>query len=160
MPSATLLVAGTPVQPGLDAPFRAALGEVDEEGSQILWRGYVPTAELTQLYGSATCAIYPAASVPLNQAKCSVKLATTLLHGVPVIASAVGEQAHYGARGAARLVPAEASPAEFARAVADLLGDAETQRDMIASGRQHLRNGYRWSELAAQLERFYMEQVS
>ena len=159
VPSATLLVAGTPVQPGLDMPFRAALGEVDGGGSQILWRGYVPTAELPRLYGSATCAIYPAAAVPLSQAKCSVKLATTLLHGVPVVASAVGEQAHYGANGAAQLVPAEASPEMFARAVADLLADAEAQRDMIERARQHLRDQYRWSELGVQLERFYAKQL-
>ncbi len=159
VPDATLLVAGTPVQPGLDAPFRAALGQVDAGGSQILWRGYVPTAELPQLYASATCAIYPAATVPLNQAKCSVKLATTLLHGVPVVASAVGEQTHYGANGAARLVPAEASPVAFAQAVAALLGDFEARRDMIVRAQQHLSGEYRWSELTAQLERFYAKQV-
>jgi hypothetical protein len=70
---------------------------------------------LPSLYPHIGCAIFPAQPTVLQQAKCSVRLATTLLSGVPVVASAVGEQAAYGAEGAANLVPAGALPGRVRR---------------------------------------------
>lgn len=149
LPNARLLIAGAPVQPHLAPPFHAAL----EGQPGVEWLGYVPADQLPALYGRVACAIFPAAPVPLHQAKCSVRLATTLLHGVPVIASAVGEQAHYGADNIATLVPAGASPAEFAAATVDLIRHPDPQR--VQRGQAELRRRYAWPLLAEQLERFY-----
>jgi glycosyltransferase involved in cell wall biosynthesis len=77
------------------------------------------------------------------------------LHGVPVVASAVGEQASYGAHGAAQLVPATASAADFASATASLLRTPVAQREMISRARRHLRANYQWRDLAASLADFY-----
>jgi glycosyltransferase involved in cell wall biosynthesis len=155
VPGAELLVAGAPVQPGLDVPFHAALGRLGAASRQVQWLGFVPPNELAGLYQRATCAIFPAAPVPLQQAKCSVRLATTLLHGVPVIASAVGEQASYGAEGAARLVAAEATPAEFAVAVAEVLYNRATGAALAASARTRLLARFNWETLGQQLMAFY-----
>lgn len=149
LPHARLLIAGAPVQPHLAPPYYNALSNLPG----IEWLGYIPREELSALYGRVACAIFPAAPVPLHQAKCSVRLATTLLHGVPVIASAVGEQAHYGAGGIARLVPADAAPETFATATIETIRHPEPQR--IAAGQARLRERYAWSKLAAQLEVFY-----
>jgi hypothetical protein len=73
IPSAQLVIAGTPVQPYLAEPFHHALDGI----SQVRWTGYVPTNQLHNLYAHATCAIFPAMPIPLLQAKCSVRLATT-----------------------------------------------------------------------------------
>lgn len=151
LPAAELLIAGTPVQPWLAAPFQAALAGA----SQVRWAGYVPPEELDELYARATCAIFPAAPTPLHQAKCSVRLATTLLHGVPVIASAVGEQANYGADGAAHLVPSAATPAEFARAVVEVVRDPVQHAAMRKQATERLLTRYAWSHLADQLIDFY-----
>ena len=106
-PTARLLVAGTPVQPGLDDAFRRAIAALAPgSAAPVEWLGYVQRDDLAAIYAAAGCAIFPADAVPLQQAKCSVRLATTLLAGMPVVASAVGEQVTYGADGAARLVPA------------------------------------------------------
>jgi glycosyltransferase involved in cell wall biosynthesis len=151
MPSAQLVIAGTPVQPWLAAPFHAALaGE-----SQITWTGYVPSNELGDLYARATCAIFPATPIPLLEAKCSVRLATTLLHGVPVIASAVGEQSHYGADGAAKLVPALATPAEFARVVVEAIQNPAQHAALRTQATERLLTRYAWSCLTEQLLGFY-----
>ncbi|MCC6458646.1 MAG: glycosyltransferase family 4 protein [Caldilineaceae bacterium] len=151
MPSAQLVIAGTPVQPWLAAPFQTALaGE-----PQITWTGYVPSNELGDLYARATCAIFPATPIPLLEAKCSVRLATTLLHGVPVIASAVGEQSSYGADGAAQLVPARATPVEFARAVVEVLQNPAQHAALRAHATDRLLTRYAWSHLTAQLLDFY-----
>ncbi len=115
-PQTQLILAGHSVFPGLDRPFRSALAAVPSPPDvHITWLGYVPGPALPAIYARTGCAIFPAQAVPLQQAKCSVRLATTLLQGVPVVASAVGEQRAYGADGAARLVAAHATPETLRR---------------------------------------------
>lgn len=160
MPNARLIVAGEALTPGREAIFRQAMAEHAPDAAQAVeWRGFVPPDQLAALYREATVAIFPADPVPLQQAKCSVRLATTLLHGAPVVASAVGEQANYGAEGAAALVPPGASPQAFAEATAQLiqrLQAAPSLRTAITTqARERLTRLYNWPRLAAQLEAFY-----
>lgn len=155
-PAARLVMAGAPVQPGLDAPFCAALAAAaPRAAAQVIWLGYVPRVTQPALYAATTAAIFPAAPTPLQEAKCSVRLATTLLEGVPVVASAVGEQAHYGAAGAARLVPADAPPAAFAAAVAAVLADPARQIALSTAARARLTTEYAWPRLGSRLNDFY-----
>jgi glycosyltransferase involved in cell wall biosynthesis len=156
VPAARLLVAGEPVQPGLDIPFRTAIAEAGL-ADRVEWLGFVPRATLSALYARVGCAIFPAADVPLQQAKCSVRLATTLLEGVPVIASAVGEQTNYGAHGAALLVPPDAAPATFAAAVAGVLNAPQQQLALAAQARAQLLERYDWAALAGTLSNFYRQ---
>lgn len=154
LPDARLLIAGAPVQEHLAQPYYDALA--DQPGIQ--WLGYVQLEELTALYSSVACAIFPAAPIPLHQAKCSVRLATTLLHGVPVIASAVGEQAHYGADGVAKLVPSAAAPEVFAAATVEAIRHPDPQR--VAQGQAILRARYAWANLTEQLDALYASVVN
>lgn len=151
LPTAELIIAGTPVQPWLSEPFHAALAH----SSGVHWRGFVPPHELQALYANATCAIFPALPVPLQQAKCSVRLATTLLHGVPVIASAVGEQANYGADGAAHLVPSDATPQEFAQQVILAIRNNPNTTQARSQVTENLLARYAWSRLVSPLVSFY-----
>jgi len=84
-----------------------------------------------------------------------VRLATTLLEGVPVVASAVGEQARYGADGAARLVAADATPGEFATAVVELLEQRQEQALLTRQARAWLLSRYDWARLGEELVGFY-----
>lgn len=156
-PDAILWVAGQALQPGQEAAFRAALGGPGDPS--VRWLGYVTGPALARLYAQARCAIFPAADTPLNQAKCSVRLANTLLQGVPVVASAVGEQAHYAAAGAARLLPPGADPAAFAQAVAHLLADPAARQSLSAQARHRLLTTYDWERLGGHLWDFYEEWV-
>ncbi len=153
LPDAQLLIAGEAFQPGREALYKQALRNLNLLG-QVEWLGYVDPAAV---YARATCAIFPAQEIPLLQAKCSVKLATTLLHGVPVIASAVGEQAAYGANGAACLVAPDATPAQFAQAVVSLLQQPTQQQVMIEQAHQQLGGHYQWTTLGKKLEQFYVQ---
>ncbi len=153
-PDIHLLVAGAPLQKGRNGPFRMALGRNDDG---ITWLGYVPQPQLAEVYARSDCAIFPAAERPLNQAKCSVRLATTLLEGVPVVASAVGEQARYGADGAARLVPPDATPEAFALAVLDVLDRRGEKVRMVRQARHWLFSRYDWTKLGGELLDFYRQ---
>ena len=153
-PQTTVIVAGTPVQPGLDEPFRRQIANTSAAAA-VEWKGFVPPADLLALYAVTGCAIFPAADVPLQQAKCSVRLATTLLQGLPVVASAVGEQAAYGADGAARLLAPGATPAQFAAAVDEVLQQPNEQLALGAAARQRLVQRYAWTSLGQELLDFY-----
>lgn len=153
LPTARLLIAGQAFQPGREELYKQPMYAVNPTSfGQVEWLGYVKPADV---YARAACAIFPARNVPLQQAKCSVRLATTLLHGIPVVASAVGEQAAYGANEAALLLPPTATPAEFAQAVVSLLQAPTRQNRMIAQARQHLATHYRWETLGQQVANFY-----
>uniref|UniRef100_A0A7C1FRH5 Glycosyltransferase n=1 Tax=Caldilinea aerophila TaxID=133453 RepID=A0A7C1FRH5_9CHLR len=155
-PDSALLIAGAPVREGLDRPFRRLLQESAHPASvRIEWVGFIDHAQLANLYNRIGCAVFPAEPTLLQQAKCSVRLANTLLAGVPVVASAVGEQAIYGADGAARLVPAQATPEEFAATVAEVLATPAQQRALSKTACQRLLTRYDWRVLGAQLHAFY-----
>lgn len=153
LPHAELFIAGAPVAPHLEPPFRAALADV----ANVTWMGYVPGERISALYAGTDCAIFPADPVPLQQAKCSVRLATTLLHGVPVVASDVGEQASYAREAGAALVPAGATPDEFAAAVLSALAVSPPDPAIAAS---KLLGRFAWRDLAANLEAFYLERLA
>jgi glycosyltransferase involved in cell wall biosynthesis len=155
-PKTRIVVAGTPVQPGLDEPFRREIA-ASAAASTVEWLGFVAPADLPHLYARTGCAIFPAANVPLQQAKCSVRLANTLLQGVPVVANAVGEQATYGANGAARLLPAVSTPVQFATAVDEVLRHPDEQIALGAAARARLVQRYSWAKLGQELHNFYMK---
>jgi len=156
-PVSRLIVAGAPVRAGLDDRFRADLQAIcPQAAAQVEWLGYVNAEKLATLYARIACAIFPAEPTVLQQAKCSVRLANTLLAGVPVIASAVGEQAAYGAEGAARLVSAAATPEAFAAAVGEVLSAPAQQHTLSESARQRLLARYDWRQLGATLHEFYL----
>jgi glycosyltransferase involved in cell wall biosynthesis len=160
VPSAQLLIAGRGFRPEHEASFRAALDTLPVSAgdtASITWLGYLPPASLPELYARVDCAIFPAEPVPLLQAKCSVRLATTLLYGTPVVASAVGEQAAYGAAGAMTLLDPAAMPDQFAAAVAAILADPERHRQIAAAARPRLLAAYDWHRLVSRLDALYTQ---
>lgn len=157
-PDVRLLVAGAPVRPGLDSAFRDAIHAISTEAAaSVEWLGYVDRRQLAARYPRVGCAIFPAEETFLQQAKCSVRLATTLLSGVPVVASAVGEQTSYGAAGAARLVAAGAPPQHFAEAVLELLAAPAQQATFADNAQRRLLEQFSWSLLGERLHTFYLQ---
>ncbi|MBV7330161.1 glycosyltransferase [Chloroflexi bacterium TSY] len=158
-----LLIAGNALEPRREQLYQEAVRRGQEKQptaqklNQIEWLGFIPPETLPELYHSVQCAIFPAKPIPLLQAKCSVRLASTLLYGVPVVASAVGQQAEYGADGAAVLVPPDASPTEFAKAVSQLLSQPEQQQTLIQQAKLNLQQRFNWTGLGKKLEYFYDE---
>ncbi len=159
-PTVLLTVLGDPLEPGRRQLFQTTLKtRCPAVADQVTWLAYDATL-MQALYAQSACAIFPSRQTPLHEAKCSVRLATTLLHGVPVVASAVGEQTHYGAAGAAQLVPPAATPVEFASAVAQVLDAPNLRTDLRQRAQQHLLETYNWTRLGSRLEELYADAVS
>lgn len=161
-PGTKLIIAGGALQPGRAEQFCHRVknwlaANHPEAAASICWLGLITRGEILDLYRTSSCAIFPAQNVPLQQAKCSVRLATTLLYGVPVIASAVGQQSEYGANHVARLVNPAASAEDFAEAVVDLLVRAPDRESVREAAQKHLIENFSWSKLGSQLHTFYRE---
>jgi glycosyltransferase involved in cell wall biosynthesis len=157
--SVILKVAGSGVNPLIEADFKQKFHAYSQANplynDRIQWLGHIAPDALDKLFSEVSCAIFPAQPTPLQLAKCSVRLATTLLHGVPVVASAVGEQASYGAAGAAVLVEPDATAAEFARQVISTLTEPARRHALQIHARTHLLNEYSWPTLGARMLDFY-----
>lgn len=149
LPGVRLLVAGNPVVPDLDLPFRAVLGKGSDHGS-VKWLGYLTREQVLQAAASAHCAIAPARVSVDNMAKCSVRLLDLNRLGLPCVVSSVGEQQRYRAVPGVVSVPGRASPEDFARSVADACGDSPAR--VKDAGVQGMPN---WTELALCLDHFY-----
>jgi len=155
-PTARLIVFGDALQPARPALFQKVMGErCPVAAARVTWQSY-DAAAVDRLYNESHCAIFPAAQTPLHEAKCSVRLATTLLRGIPVVASAVGEQQYYGAEGAAELVPATATPAAFAQAVLAVLAHPHARLQAQTLAKERLLREYDWGRLGDRLMNFYV----
>jgi len=158
-PHARLTIFGDSLTPGRSTLFQTSMTTHCSVAAQhVTWLPY-DAEMMPRLLAESGCVIFPSEKTSLHEAKCSVRLATTLLQGAPVVASAVGEQASYGAAGAAHLVSPTATPAEFAAAVAQVLADPARQSDLRQQGRQRLLETYDWAKLGAKLEQFYGEMM-
>ncbi|MEZ4616908.1 MAG: glycosyltransferase family 4 protein [Caldilineaceae bacterium] len=154
-PAATLVVFGDAFQPARPALFQVAMTARDPgAAARVSWQPY-DQKRVESIYATSGCVIFPSDQTPLHEAKCSVRLATTLLRGIPVVASAVGEQQYYGAEGAAALVPAAATPAAFAAAVVQVLHDPETRKLAQQQARARILRDYDPVQLGSELARTY-----
>ena len=158
-PQARLTIFGDSLTPGRSTLFQTSMTTHCSVAAQhVTWLPY-DAEMMPRVLAESGCVFFPSEKTSLHEAKCSVRLATTLLQGAPVVASAVGEQASYGAAGAAHLVSPTATPAEFAAAVAQVLADPARQSDLRQQGRQRLLETYDWAKLGAKLEQFYGEMM-
>lgn len=154
-PEATLTVFGDAFDSALPALFQQVMQEQCLSAStKVTWLGYDSNL-VESLYAESGVVIFPSDKSPLHEAKCSVRLATTLLRGVPVVASAVGEQQFYGAGGAAALAPADATPVAFTALVRHVLADPQTRLREQENAKPRLLREYSWEKLGAELAAFY-----
>jgi glycosyltransferase involved in cell wall biosynthesis len=133
-----LLVAGGEA----DVTYRdlEAIAAAAGVGDRVVLMGQVPSSQLGPLYLGASAVAY-------------VSLYETFGHpvleafaaGVPVLTSNRGGTAEVGGP-AARLVDPE-SEAEIASGLADVLGDDELRRRLVAAGRDRLRE-FSWADCA------------
>lgn len=157
LPAATFVVFGDALQRARPTLYQTTMADrAGDAAAAVQWLAYDP-AHVAHLYATSACAIFPSEQTPLHEAKCSVRLATTLLRGLPVVASAVGEQQYYGGDGAATLVPAAATPVQFAQAVRQVLADPQSYRQRQQAATARLLQEYDWTKLGADLARFYQE---
>ncbi len=151
VPECQLLVAGAPVESGLEKAFQEALMPQTQERAHVEWLGYVEPATLPDLYDRAHCAIVPARESAANLAKCSMRMLDVIANGMPCVASRVGEQARFGDLSQVTLLDATVTSSMFVAAVVARLHHPGTP------GSQNARDMRvpTWPVLARYLDHFY-----
>ena len=152
-PRATLVIVGGASGPDGDIETRRATALVDELGLHDRVRFVPPQPHhiLSTYYRAADVVLAPSRSesfglVALEAAAC----------GVPVVASAVGGLISLVDDGrTGRLIDGR-DPADFARAVSEILGDDHVRAAMRGAAVARARN-YTWGFAAARLRRLYSD---
>ncbi len=155
VPGARLLVVGGGLRGEDDAARRAFV----PLGDAALWAGNVPFAALPGYLRAADVALVPFADTPINRAKCSVKTFDLLALGVPVVATAVGENLHAflgGAGGMTGLLVPPDDDAAAAAALVTLLTDRDRAARMGEAARAHAWAAQTWAAQAPAVLDIYM----
>lgn len=119
-------------------------------GSQVIFSGQVPRAEMPELFRTVDVVVCtpwyePFGIVPLEAMAC----------GVPVIVSAVGGLQESVVDGVTGLHVPPKHPAALAEAIALLADDASLREKFGAAGVERTRTRYTWDRVAADTERIY-----
>ena len=153
-PEARLLVVGEGLYPADEERFYRLVAEAGLSGA-VCKAGWVPLAELPDHFAAADLAIYPYDDTLVNRTKCSVKLASLLAAGVPVVAEAVGQNAAYIRDGQTGLLTPPGDPAALAGACLALLGDRERRERLGRAAAEEMATTYSWDHLAEGLVAVY-----
>ncbi len=152
-PDARLLIVGRGLR-GEERGIPETFARFGVERS-VSYVGWVEREELAGYFAAAQAALYPFDDTLINRTKCSVKLGALLAHGVPVVASAVGQNCEYIEHGASGLlVPAGAVDA-FAAAVLRLLTEPGLAQRLGHGASRRMAEHFHWDRLAAQAEAAY-----
>lgn len=156
-PSAKLLVVGKGMY-GEDAQL-AEMAKAAGWYPNLVSVGWAEPEQLGGLFRAADVALYPFDDTLINRTKAAVKLMDLLAAGVPVVAEAVGQIREYIKDGTSGVLVAPGDADGFARAVIDLLKDAERRERLGACAAASVRRAFDWDVLAAQVERTYQREA-
>jgi len=99
--------------------------------------------------------VMPFADCLLTRTKSSVKLLELMGLGIPVVASAVGENVHYLGYGEAGRLIAGLESEQWAATVADLLESPAERQRLATAALQRLNEHYVWDKVADRVEDAY-----
>lgn len=119
------------------------------------WLDWIPPEELPALFARTTVALVPLADSLVNRCRCSAKLALLLAAGVPVVASAVGENVSYVRDGLDGLLVPAGDVTALATATLALLADAGLRARLAETARRRLGETFAWPLLARQVADAY-----
>ncbi|MEX2425559.1 MAG: glycosyltransferase [Thermomicrobiaceae bacterium] len=155
IPDARLVVAGSSADGSSE---RRLLDHAHKAGvaSQIVFLGWIYPEDLGWIARQCSAALVLFDDTIINRAKCSVKLLELIACGIPVVASAVGENRHYLAEAVAGNLARPADPGHHA----DLLVEAVSS----LTGSRRISPSYaypaHWGESIGGLAELYKSTIS
>jgi len=155
-PSATLRIVGGSADGHAEQEVRRA-AQAAGIADAIDWHGWADPNEVSELAAWCDTAIHPFDDTIVNRAKCSVKLLELMATGIPIVTTAVGENASFIEDGiSGRLTPPGES-GMMARAVIELL-QWRTHAEQLGRAAQKRVNAlYLWEQLACRVAGAYRQ---
>lgn len=121
----------------------------------VRYAGFVDPQQIAAHFAASDLAIHPYDDTLINRTKCSVKLGELLAYGLPVVASAVGQNSEYIEHGVSGLLVPPGDVTGFAEAVLRLLAEPDLRRKLGGEARRRMAEQYSWDRLAGQAEVAY-----
>lgn len=146
VPHAELVVAGQGLAGQERELMTLATAWGIADGVQLL--GWVPELSRAGLFAAVDAAVLPVADTVLNRAKCPMRLADLLAHGVPVAAHAVGEYAVYIRQQETGLLALAGDDVALANAIVQLLREPELGANLGRAAASFMKSDYNWTKLA------------
>jgi glycosyltransferase involved in cell wall biosynthesis len=120
-------------------------------------RGWVGQEEIPELAAACDLAIHPFDDNLVNRAKCSVKLLELMATALPIVTTAVGENASFIEDGISGRLTPPGDPAAMANAVVELLRHP-THAELLGHAAQERVNAhYLWELLAPRVAAAYRQ---
>jgi glycosyltransferase involved in cell wall biosynthesis len=105
--------------------------------------GFIPEADLLRYLSAADICVDPDPSNPFNDCSTMTKMMVYMALGKPIVAFDLPEHRFTAQQAAVYVKPND--ELEFARALADLMDDAERRQAMGSFGRQRVESVLAWS---------------
>jgi glycosyltransferase involved in cell wall biosynthesis len=128
---------------------RAGLSE------QVLFTGWVEHQQTPAYLAAADLALYPYRDTRINRAKSPSKITAYMAMGLPIVASAVGENVEYLEEGRAGLLTTPGDPCAFAEGMLALLRDPARAAGLGRRAEQRIWERYDWTHQVAKVEEAY-----
>jgi len=150
-PTARLLLIGG----GEDLPMLQAQVRALGVQGQVLFTGHLPHAVIPAYLSLAELSVDPVRDDPVARARSPLKIAESMVLGVPVITGDVGDRAAMLADGRAGVLVTPGDARALAEAMTTLLGNPALHHALHHAAQQHVRQHYTWDQLARQWATIY-----
>jgi glycosyltransferase involved in cell wall biosynthesis len=147
VPNALLHIAGGSADGEAERELRS-LAQAAGVANAIDWHGWVQPDILPEITGACTVAIHPFDDNLINRAKSSVKLLELMATGIPIVTTAVGENASFIQDAVSGRLTPPGDPALMANAVVDLLLQRDGASQIGRAAQQRIEAEYLWERLA------------
>jgi glycosyltransferase involved in cell wall biosynthesis len=157
-PKATMLIVGASADGSAEIAVRAAARQAGL-GDAIRWHGWADPVDIPELAAACEVAIHPFDDNLVNRSKCSVKLLELMATGIPVVTTAVGENASFIQDGVSGILAAPDEPDAIARAVVRVLDDRSIGRRFGHAAQDRVKTEFLWDQLAARVANAYRHAI-
>lgn len=150
-PTARLLLIGG----GEDLPLLQAQVHALGVQGRVLFTGHLPHAAIPAYLSLAELSVDPVHDDPVARARSPLKIAESMVLGVPVITGNVGDRAAMLDYGRAGVLVAPSDASALAAAICTLLGNPARHHALCRTAREHALRSSTWAQLAAQWATLY-----
>jgi glycosyltransferase involved in cell wall biosynthesis len=122
---------------------------------RLVFTGWVDHLETPAYLAAADLALYPYHDTLVNRAKSPSKITAYMAMGLPIVASAVGENVAYLDGGCAGLLVEPGNALAFAEGMVTLLCDPDRAADLGRRAERRIWDQYDWSRQVERVENAY-----
>ncbi|HEX7102068.1 MAG TPA: glycosyltransferase family 4 protein [Nitrolancea sp.] len=156
IPDAIVRIAGASADGRAEIVLRESARDAGVAGAIDL-RGWVGPDDIPELAAVCDLAIHPFDDSLVNRSKCSVKLLELMATGIPIVTTAVGENASFIEDGASGRLTPPGEPSAMANAIVELMRHPAHAELLGRAAHERVNAHYLWEQLAPRVAAAYRQ---